>query len=51
MIEQTVTELASGSIGVAAQLYNAFETPITLILAVIGVGFMISIIVRSFMKQ
>lgn len=47
----SVSTLASESVNVAAIVYNAFETPITLILAVIGTGFMISIIVRSFMKQ
>lgn len=51
MIEQTVTELASGSIGVAAQLYNAFETPITLILSVLCVGLLLSFILKTFVKQ
>jgi len=51
MIEQSITELASGSISVAALLYNAFETPITLLLGVLSVGIIFGLIVRAFIKQ
>lgn len=41
MITQTATELASESAGVAATLYNAFETPITILVAAVVIGIII----------
>lgn len=50
MIDQTVSELASESLNVAASVYNAFETPITLVFAILGVIAIIGGIIAAFRK-
>lgn len=47
----SVTTLASESVGVATIIYNAFETPITLILSVLCVGLLLSFLLKVFVKQ
>jgi len=46
----SVTELASESMAVTTIMYNAFETPITLLLAVFSVGIFIAIVFKVILK-
>lgn len=43
-----VTNLASESIGIAGIFYTAFETPITFILSILGVGIMAVLLIKAF---
>jgi len=50
MLNTTVGEMASETMSVASTMYNNFSTPVNYILAILGVGVMITLLIKAFTK-